>query len=164
MNRLIKIYIGIMLLSSILSVILIGAYSQNLMNGTTHSQILLDESEFENATRDDFSFINVFLENDLLYLKISYSGGCVSHDFSLIGSGEFLESYPVQSSIVLSHEDNDDNCDSIITDTLVFYLTPLKELYFESYVESSGTISIFLFGYVQLSHIYGWVNLISYEF
>ena len=164
MNTLKKIIIGIMLLSSVISLIVIGAYSQNLMNGLTHSQILLDESEYENAIRDDFSFINVYLAKDLLYLKISYSGGCVSHDFSLLGSGVFLESNPVKTSIVLSHEDNDDNCDSIITDTLVFDLTPLKDLYFESYTESSGTISIFLLGYVKLSHIYGWVNLISYDF
>ena len=97
MNTLKKIIIGIMLLSSVISVIVIGAYSQNLMNGLTHSQILLDESEYENAIRDDFSFINVYLAKDLLYLKISYSGGCVSHDFSLLGSGVFLESNPVKT-------------------------------------------------------------------
>lgn len=164
MNTLKKLIIGIMLLSGVITIILIRAYSQNLLNGITHTQILLEKSEFDNAIRDDFSFKNVFIENNLLNLEISYSGGCVSHDFSLIGSGVFAESYPVETSIVLSHEDNNDNCDSIITDTLIFDLTPLKELYTESYSESSGAITIFLLGYTQLSHIYGWVNLISYEF
>jgi hypothetical protein len=162
-----KILIGIMILSSITSIILIGVYSLNLMNDftpPTHSQILLDESEFNNAPRDEFTFVNVTLEKDLLYLKVSYSGGCASHDFSLVGTGVFMESYPVQTSIVLSHEDNDDNCESIITETLVFDLTPLKELYVESYLESSGTIIIYLLGYAQLSHVNGWENLISYEF
>ena len=165
MNILKKLAIGIMLISSVISIILIDAYSLNLMKGTTHPQILLDKSEYDNAIRVyDYSYVNVSIEKDLLCLEISYSGGCVSHDFSLIGSGSFSESYPVQTSMLLSHEDNDDNCDSIITDTLVFDLTPLKELYIESYSESSGTIIIYLSGYAKLSHIYGWVNLISYEF
>jgi hypothetical protein len=162
-----KILVGIIILSSVTSMILIGVYSLNLMNDSTpptHSQILLDESEFNNAPRDEFTFVNVTLEEDLLYLKVSYSGGCATHNFSLIGTGVFMESYPVQTSIVLSHEDNYDNCESIITETLVFDLTPLKELYAESYLESSGTIIIHLLGYATLSHIYGWQNLISYEF
>ncbi|MFX0206334.1 MAG: hypothetical protein ACFFDT_10120 [Candidatus Hodarchaeota archaeon] len=162
-----KFFIGIMLLSSVTSIILIGVYSLNLKNDSTpptHPQILLDESEFNNAIRDEFTFINVTLEHDLLYLEVSYSGGCATHDFSLIGTGVFMESYPVQTSIVLSHEDNNDNCESIVTETLMFDLTPLKELYTESYLESSGTIIIYLLGYAKLSHLYGWENLISYEF
>ena len=160
-----KLIIGIMLISSIISLILIGAHSLNLQEDTRHPQILLDKSEYDNTSRVyDFSFLHASIEKDLLCLEISYSGGCVSHDFSLIGSGSFSESYPVQTSMLLHHEDNDDNCDSIITDTLVFDLTPLKELYIESYSESSGTIIIYLSGYARLSHLFGWVNLLSYEF
>ena len=158
---------GILLLSSITGIILIGVYSLDLMNDSTpptHSPILLDESEFNNAPKDEFTFVNVTLEEDLLHLEVSYSGGCATHEFSLIGTGVFMESYPVQTSIMLSHEDNYDNCESIITETLVFDLTPLKELYAESYLESSGTIIIYLLGYAQLCHIDGWQNLISYEF
>lgn len=66
-----------------------------------------------------------------------------------------MESYPVQTTIVLSHEDNDDNCESFITETLVFDLTPLKELYIDLYSESSGTIII---------HLLGWDNSITYEY
>jgi hypothetical protein len=159
-----KLSIGIMLLFSVTSIILIGAYSQNLRNNITYPPILLDEFEFENASRDDFSFVDVYISNNHLYIKISYFGGCASHDFSLIGTGTFLEKSPVETSIVLSHEDNGDNCDALLVESLVFDLTPLKDLYYESYAKSSGTITIFLLGYVNLSHLYGWVNLLSYEF
>lgn len=164
MNNLKKYWIGIVLISSVISLIFIGGYSLSLMNDTIHSQVLLDEYEYNNAIRDDLSITNAYIKSNLLFLEISYTGGCVNHDFSLIGSGVFAESYPVQTSIILSHEDNNDSCEAILTDTLVFDLTPLKEFYTESYKESSGIINIYLSGYAKLSHLYGWVNLFSYEF
>ena len=150
-----KAFLGIILLSSIAGIIIIGANSLNLMNETKHPQILVDKSKYENAIKDNYSFDTVSLEQNFLSLDISYSGGCASHEFSLIGSGDFMESYPVQTTIVLSHEDNDDNCESFITETLVFDLTPLKELYIDLYSESSGTIII---------HLLGWDNSITYEY
>jgi len=155
MNTLSKLFLGIILSSIVTAIILIGANSLSPLNDSTTPRILINKSEFDNAIRDDFSFNTVTLEQDILSLDVSYSGGCTSHDFLLIGSGDFMESYPVQTTIVLSHEDNDDNCESLITKTLVFDLTPLKELYIDLYSESSGTI---------ITHLLGWDNPISYEY
>ena len=68
-----------------------------------------------------------------LYLKVGYSGGCVQHDFTYIASDTFAESFPVQISTWISHEDYDDACDSVLLEEQVYDLTPIRDLYFEAY-------------------------------
>lgn len=70
------------------------------------------------------------IENDTLILTISYSGGCASHDFTLVTNGNFkMESDPVQLVVALTHNDNGDTCEAYPTERYVFDLTPIKEDY-----------------------------------
>ncbi|MFX0087899.1 MAG: hypothetical protein ACFFAU_19765 [Candidatus Hodarchaeota archaeon] len=147
-----KIIFVIVLTITIPSTIAIGVYTLNLLNQTDLSgdpeilPIILNGSLFENAPRDEVTFRNISLSGDKLILKISYSGGCQEHEFTLIGADVFMESHPVQTEIVLSHNANNDLCEALLMDILVFDLSPLKTAYQQDYSNSSGTIRIHLEG------------------
>ncbi len=64
------------------------------------------------------------IEDDTLTLTISYSGGCASHDFTLVTNGTFMESDPVQLVVALTHDDNNDPCEAFPTKPYVFTWSP----------------------------------------
>jgi hypothetical protein len=66
-----------------------------------------------------------------------------------------MESDPVQANVVLSHEDNDDPCDALITEEMVFNLLPLKKTWQEQYNKISGTI---------IMNVEGWEKQVTYDF
>ena len=114
---------------------------------TSNNTVVIDNDLFNNASRDPFEFLNLSIFQDTIYINVRYSGGCLKHEFYLIFKENFLESDPVQIPCVLYHEDNDDPCDSIVTDTLYFDLTPLKEKWQEEYQGDSGRIILSLENY-----------------
>ncbi len=73
-------------------------------------EIIIDDSYYQDAPKDPFIINKVRLFKNILYFNISYSGGCIKHDFQLIASS-FMESDPVQVNVLLSHENNDDPYD-----------------------------------------------------
>ena len=125
-------------------------------SGCTDSfqDIIIDDSYYQNASRDPVTINNVKNCDNILHVNVSYSGGCKEHEFQLIASS-FMESEPVQVNVLLSHEDNDDLCDMWITENLGFNLLPLKKSWQHSSQEKSGTI---------VMNIEGWEESIYYEF
>ena len=121
---------------------------------TTDADIIIDDNFYQDAPRDPFVFNNVELIRNYLFLNISYGGGCEEHVFVLITTS-FMESYPVQVNVLLSHEDNNDPCDAWITEEMIFNLLPLKKTWQEQYNKKSGTI---------IMNLQGWEESISYEF
>ena len=83
-------------------------------------------------------------KGDTLMLVASSGGGCQEHDYLLYGCHCFMESYPVQTNVFLSHDDHDDPCDAIIIDSLRFDLTPLKDV-FLSYYPTEETVILRIF-------------------
>ena len=64
-----------------------------------------------------------------------------------------MESYPIQTSVVLSHDSNGDLGEALITKELVFDLKPLKEAFFSIYSFFSPdniSLKINLEGYGQI--------------
>jgi hypothetical protein len=133
-------------------VILTGLYLSGCI--TANQDIIIDDSLYQTGPRDHFVFNSVKLRLNFLIVNVSYGGGCEEHEFALI-STSFMESYPVQVNVVLSHEDNDDPCDAWITEEMIFNLHPLKNSFQESYNEKSGTIII---------NLERWDTTISYKF
>ncbi len=115
--------------------------------------VVIDGPAFDKSSREAFEFFSVDLDGDLLTIEVSYSGGLISHDFELIGAGEFMESYPIQTSVVLSHDSNGDLGEALITKELIFDLKPLKEAFFSIYSFFSPddiSLKINLEGYGQI--------------
>ena len=82
---------------------------------------------------DQVTIRQIEISGDLLTITVAYRGGCADHAFTLHATRCFLESWPLQSEIMLVHDDPDDPCDAIVTDEVVFYLAPLKEICLEMY-------------------------------
>jgi hypothetical protein len=102
---------------------------------------MADVASFDrsNYPSDPVSLASAEILSDSLALAVRYSGGCAVHAFRLIAFNYWLESNPVQVVAVLAHDDPDDPCDAIVSDTITFGLAPLREAYRDSY-GTPGTV------------------------
>ena len=89
---------------------------------------------------DPYELSAAAIVDDTLTVTVSYSGGCETHQFTLVASDVFLESYPVQLGASLAHEANGDSCERWVTEDWDFDLTPIKRMYQDAYREDAGTI------------------------
>ena len=80
------------------------------------------------------------ITGETLTINVSYSGGCATHQFTLVASDAFLESFPVQLRITLAHNANNDLCRAWLTEDYHFDLTSIKTLYQQGYQQEAGTI------------------------
>ena len=86
------------------------------------------------------------IKGDSLELAVSFGGGCRDHAFVLLSDAVWLESYPVQVGVTLSHNANGDACDALLSRVLRFDLTPLKAADSSSYQATTGVIKLNLRG------------------
>jgi hypothetical protein len=73
------------------------------------------------------------IKGDMMVAGVTYAGGCSVHHFNLVVFGGWMESDPVQTQALLSHDAHDDNCDGLIIRELTFDLRPLKRAYQDAY-------------------------------
>lgn len=85
-------------------------------------------ADFDTQWTYDPIYINEASLNDsILELNISHSGGCAEHDYQLIQEPLFCGTPPVFIIIRLSHDSNNDMCEALITKTLCYNLSSLYE-------------------------------------
>ena len=84
------------------------------------------------------------IEGDTLTITVSYGGGCEDHDFTLVASNVFAESYPVQLRGIVAHDAHGDRCRAYLTEDYDFDLAPIKTLYQAAYQQDAGTIVLLL--------------------
>jgi hypothetical protein len=113
-------------------------------------------TETPNRWRHDaYQFMSARVQGDTLHVDVQYGGGCETHDFALLVTPIFMESFPVQMSGTLAHDAKGDRCRALVGSTLRFDLSPLKRLYQQAYGHGSATI--------QLS-VTGWPERVRYHF
>ncbi|MFX0205425.1 MAG: hypothetical protein ACFFDT_05520 [Candidatus Hodarchaeota archaeon] len=135
-----KLLLGFFIIISTVGAGLFGSLSLNQNPNQNYQEIILDDSYFQTAPRDPYTITFLEINGDLLTIKVSYGGGNCDHEFILIGSGIFMESYPVQTTIVLSHNANGDLAEKLIREHFIFDLSPLIEAYQRLYLEISAEI------------------------
>ena len=94
----------------------------------------------EKFGNDEYTLNSATIGEDTLKINVSYSGGCEDHQFTLVASESFLESFPVQLPIFIAHNANGDTCEAYPTEDYNFDLTPIKTMYQEAYRQEAGTI------------------------
>ena len=107
--------------------------------------VILDNGVLFNEWPDDpYDIKSASIENDSIFMEVQYGGGCKEHIFNLVTNNYFRESYnkTVLTGIFLSHYNNHDDCKALITETLKFDLTPLKESYHNYYPGDPGPLII----------------------
>ena len=90
--------------------------------------------------KDAFELNEAAITGDSLAVEVSYGGGCRDHQFTLVASGAFMESDPVQINVALAHNANEDPCERWVTEGYLFDLTPIKALFQKAYQQDSGVI------------------------
>ncbi|MDE0682744.1 MAG: hypothetical protein OXI63_07510 [Candidatus Poribacteria bacterium] len=89
---------------------------------------------------DEYALNSATITDDMLNISVSYSGGCEDHQFTLVASDTFLESFPVQLHVSIAHDANGDPCEAYPTENYRFDLTPVKAMYQAAYRQEAGTI------------------------
>ena len=117
--------------------------------------IIIDEYQYQNASRDPNDIKEFVLEGDILRLFVRYGGGCEEHDFALIGLGDWMNTNPVTTHMMLSHNAHGDMCKVYCGIDLFYDLSPLKDAWQQNFNKDSGTIII---------NIVGFEEPITYEF
>jgi hypothetical protein len=102
-------------------------------------KVIIGDAEDRFGT-DEFALNTATITEDTLNINASYGGGCEEHQLTLVVSELFLESFPVQIPVSLSHNANGDTCEAWLTDDYSFDLTPIKTMYQEAYQQEAGTI------------------------
>jgi hypothetical protein len=82
---------------------------------------------------DAFQIQEAAVSGHTLHTRLSYGGGCKEHEVRAVAWGGWMESFPVQVRLFLSHDAHEDPCDAWITRDFTFDLRPLKASYQASY-------------------------------
>jgi hypothetical protein len=90
--------------------------------------LLLDTDEISGLKRMPYAIRSIRFFENKIQINISYSGGCKSHDFSLVVDRKGLSKLTKDANLILSHNDNGDRCKRIVNEKLVFDLSPLARL------------------------------------
>lgn len=104
-----------------------------------HDQVINAEIGDVFSKSEPFETLNYHLNEDTLYLKISFRGKDKKHTFRFIGSPAISKSLPPIRPVRLIHNSNGDSLEKTIYLTLKIYLKPLaynstfpSELYLQS--------------------------------
>ena len=65
------------------------------------------------------------IEDGILFLNVSFSGGCKEQTFELIGSEIIMKSMPPKRTLTLLRDDKGDTCREWVTRELKFNLKPV---------------------------------------
>jgi hypothetical protein len=80
------------------------------------------------------------LRGNQLELTVSHTGGARTHGYQLAWRGGFLETFPVQTGLTLSHNAHGDRAEAMVTKKLSIDLTPMRDAYKKMYQTEHGTI------------------------
>jgi len=81
---------------------------------------------FQGWPDDPVEIQSLSIDADTLTVEVTYMGGCAIHAFEIVING-IAESNPPQTGSFLSRDAQDDPCDDLVEDVLLFDLTPLGE-------------------------------------
>ena len=119
-----------------------GAQTTELPSGDTSQPLQIAPSCADDLPTDPFTVQSARVEDDLLALRVAYSGGCEPHDFFVCWrDGSFLETDPVQARLAVFHDAHGDQCEAYLTEERYIDLALLRQAYQSGYGQS-GTIVI----------------------
>lgn len=76
---------------------------------------------------DPITIDTIEIRRNIMYIDVTYSGGCEEHDFQVIGSNVTAKSMPAIRSVQLIHKANGDSCKALKKVKLEVYIEELAE-------------------------------------
>jgi hypothetical protein len=92
--------------------------------------------------KDPLTITSVAIDGDTLSMTVSYGGGCRRHALQPIAETVWMESWPVQVAARIAHNADGDLCRALVTRFLKIDLSPLRDLYRQSYQSVHGKIRL----------------------
>jgi hypothetical protein len=86
---------------------------------------IFDNSSAEHS--DPFELNYVELEEGIIKISVSYSGGCQLHIFTITWDEIISSSNPPGINLIITHNANNDNCEAYITEVLEFSMDHLLD-------------------------------------
>ena len=74
----------------------------------------------------DFKIEESLIQNEILEIRLTYSGGCAQHQFTLYTTQQYQKSLPPKLPLFLMHDTGGDACREIKQETLLFNIEDLK--------------------------------------
>lgn len=122
-----------------------GEYLRDVRKDKQAERVVLVNESNRKDWRQDLHFIEAArIEKDALHLRISYTGGCAEHDFSLVAWDSSSKASILQAKLLLAHNANGDSCKAIIKETLRFDVSPLRAHFHEIYGPELGIVLLCL--------------------
>ena len=95
-------------------------------NTLTPKEVIVDNDFLQPKDNADFKVLEATIENDILTMKVSYSGGCEAHEFNAYFSGIYMKSEPPKAGLFIHHINNGDMCKKLVTEELKFNLKTIR--------------------------------------
>jgi hypothetical protein len=86
------------------------------------------------------------IAGDTLIAAVEHGGGCREHDYRVIVSTIWMESFPIQVPARISHDAHGDVCKALLTREVRVSLAPLANAYRDAYRQEHGSIALRLAG------------------
>jgi hypothetical protein len=82
---------------------------------------------------DLYRIIGAEMRGRILWIRVGFSGCQPEHPFTLFWSGDFMESIPAQTNVLLVHHHTGEMCDAYFERELQVDLGPIQRAYAEGY-------------------------------
>ncbi|MCB9189795.1 MAG: hypothetical protein H6599_11020 [Flavobacteriales bacterium] len=89
-------------------------------------EIVVDANFQQPKDNSSFEITAASIENDILTITVTYSGGCKDHEFNAYFNEIYMKSQPPKAGIFIHHIGNDDLCKKLVTEELKFNLKPMR--------------------------------------
>ncbi|MGD8395175.1 MAG: hypothetical protein PVF43_06845 [Candidatus Eiseniibacteriota bacterium] len=99
----------------------------------TEPVVVVTDAPRDSIAQDPYELLEIALREDILWLRVGFSGCAADHPFTLYISRAFMESEPVQTWAVLAHDDRGELCQARFERQLRFDLEPLRAEYIRAY-------------------------------
>jgi hypothetical protein len=97
--------------------------------------VMLTDLPAGEIDQDPYDFLGANLEGEIFNIRVGYGGCAADHPFTLYAARGFMESMPVQTWTLLSHDDRDEPCEVYFLRTRSFDLGPIQEAHIQDYGE-----------------------------
>lgn len=92
----------------------------------TVKALILDKEFIQPKENANFEILEASISDDILTLKVTYSGGCEAHEFNAYFNGVYMKSEPPKAGIFIEHISNGDLCKQLVTEELKFLITDVR--------------------------------------
>ncbi|HSW28531.1 MAG TPA: protealysin inhibitor emfourin [Longimicrobiales bacterium] len=111
-----------------------------LLRRATPPVVLSQDTGLQGFAADALHLHDARVEGGVLEVDAGWSGGCTVHDVDAVAWTGWMESWPVQVGVAVTHDAHGDACKALVRRTLRFDLEPLRRAYAEAYGGGPATL------------------------